>query len=277
MKSSALKTLLFSLLLVAAAPSFAHEEKMQAGAENITPKELGDVGITEHLGDKVDLKLKFTDENGKQVALGDFFHTGKPVVLDLAYYSCPGLCNYHLNGFSEGLKASTLIPGRDYEWVVVSFDDKEKPELAKEKKKNMIAAFGRVEADSGWHFLTGDKANIDALAKQVGFSYRWVPEDKQFAHASAAYIVTPDAKISRYLKGVQFDPQTIKFSLLEAKGGGVSNIVDSLILYCFHYDAKAAKYSLQIMGIARIAGALMVLLLFAVIGPNLLKNRKSEK
>ncbi len=277
MKYSAFKNLLFSLLLVAAAPSFAHEEKMQPGPENITPKELGDVGIIEHLGDKVDLNLKFTDENGKQVALGDFFHTGKPVVLDLAYYACPGLCNYHLNGFSEGLKSSTLIPGRDYEWVVVSFDSKEKPELAKEKKKNMIAAFGRVEADSGWHFLTGDPANIDALAKQVGFSYRWVPEDKQFAHASAAYIVTPDAKISRYLKGVQFDPQTIKLSLLEAKGGGVSNVVDTLILYCFHYDAKAAKYSLQIMGIARIAGALMVLLLIAVIGPNLWKNRKSEK
>ncbi len=277
MNSSALKSLFVSLLLVAGSSSFAHIEKLKPGAENETPKELTDVGITEHLGEHVDLDLKFKDEAGKEVALRDFFHSGKPVVLDLAYYACPGLCNYHLNGFSEALKTASIVPGRDYEWVVVSFDSSEKPELAALKKKNMISAFGRVEADHGWHFLTGEKANIDALAKQVGFSYHWVAEDKQFAHASAAYILTPDAKISRYLKGVQFDPQTIKFSLIEAKGGGVSNVVDTLILYCFHYDAKASKYSLQIMGIARIAGALMVLILFAVIGPNLLKNRKSEK
>ena len=269
------KILIILLLACVFQLAFAREAKMEPGAENETPKELNGVGIVEHLGEKVDLNLKFTDETGKQVTLGEFFHSGKPVVLDLAYYACPGLCNFHLNGFSEALKSSDLIPGKDYEWVVVSFDTNEKPDLAQAKKKNMVAAFGRVEAAQAWHFLTGDKANIDALAKQVGFSYHWVAEEKQFAHASAAYVVTPDAKISRYLKGVQFDSQTVKLALIEARGGGISNVVDSLILYCFHYDAKASKYSLQIMNIARMAGALTALLLAIVIIPNILKKRKA--
>ncbi len=274
MNRYSLKILIILLLACVFQLAFAREAKMEPGAENATPKELDGVGITEHLGQKIDLGLKFNDEAGKQVALGEFFHSGKPVVLDLAYYACPGLCNFHLNGFSDGLKASGLVAGKDYEWVVVSFDTNEKPELAQTKKKNMVAAFGQVEAANGWHFLTGEKQNIDALAKQVGFSYHWVPEEKQYAHASAAYIVTPDAVISRYLKGVVFDPQTVKLSLMDARSGGVSSVVDSLILYCFHYDAKASKYSLAIMNIARIAGALMVLILMIVIIPNILKKRK---
>ena len=274
MKRHHFKILIALLLACLANLAFAGEPKLKPGAENETPKELSDIGITEHLGEKIDLNLKFVDETGKQVLLGDFFKSGKPVLLDLAYYGCPGLCNYHLNGFSEGLKKLSLTPGKDYEWVVVSFDSNEKPALAQSKKKNMQAAFGRVEASQGWHFLTGDKAQIDALAKQVGFTYKWVPEEKQFAHASAAYVITPEAKISRYLKGIEFDPQTIKLSVLEARGGGVSSIVDTLILYCFHYDAKASKYSLALMNIVRIAGALTAFLLLIVVLPNVVRNRK---
>ena len=283
MKKQTFKLLILSLALAmtgASSSSFAHDEKMEPGAENATPKELADVGITEHLGEKVDLGLTFKDEDGKTVALGNFFHSGKPVVLDLAYYACPGLCNYHLNGFSEGLKTSRLTPGKDYEWVVVSFDPREKPDLAKAKKKNMVAAFAttgerNMQAQEGWHFLTGEKANIEALAKQVGFSYHWVEEEKQFAHASAAYIVTPDATISRYLKGVMFDPRTLKLSLMEAQSGAVSKVVSSLILYCFHYDAKAAKFTFAAMSAARILGALTALILFIFIVPNILKKRKA--
>lgn len=259
--------------------SQAHLEKLKPGAENVTPQVLEDIGITEHLGSKIDLGLSFIDEAGATVTLRDFFKSGKPVILDLAYYGCPGLCNYHLNGFAEGLQKSTLVPGKDYEWVIVSIDPKEKSDIARDKKQNMIKTFaaGRVEANQSWHFLTGEKTNIDALAKQVGFAYKWVEEDKQYAHASAAYVVTPEAVIARYLKGVMFNPQTIRFSLIEAKSGAVSTIVDSLILYCFHYDAKASKYSLQIMNIVRIAGALTALLILILVVPNILKNRRREK
>ncbi len=260
--------------------SNAQLQKLDPGAENVTPKVLEDVGITEHLGSKVDLGLSFTDESGAKVTLGDYFKSQKPVILDLAYYGCPGLCSYHLNGFAEGLKDSHMTPAHDYQWVIISIDPKEKSSIAKDKKQNMITAFAgttKTQANEGWHFLTGDKANIDALAKQVGFSYKWVEEDKQYAHASAAYVVTPEAQIARYLKGVTFNPQTIKFSVLEAKSGAVSTIVDSLILYCFHYDAKASRYSLQIMSIVRIAGALTALLILIVILQNIMKNRRREK
>ncbi len=277
MKSHHFKILIILLLACVAHLALARESNLKAGTENETPKEFDGLAIVEHLGEKVDPNLIFTDENGAKVKLGDFFKAGRPVLLDLAYYACPGLCNYHLNGLSEGLKGIDLVPGKDYDWVVVSFDIKEKPPLAKAKKDNMVAAFGRVGAAEGWHFLTGDKNSVDALAKQVGFSFRWAPEEKQFAHASAAYVVTPDEKISRYLKGVQFDSQTLKLSLIEARGGGISNVVDSLMLFCFHWDNKTGKFSPAVMKIARIAGALTALLLLVVILPNVLKNRRFGK
>ena len=94
MKRHHFKILIALLLACLANLAFAGEPKLKPGAENETPKELSDIGITEHLGEKIDLNLKFVDETGKQVLLGDFFKSGKPVLLDLAYYGCPGLCNY---------------------------------------------------------------------------------------------------------------------------------------------------------------------------------------
>ena len=55
----------------------------------VTPPQLQGVGVDEHLGRPVDLNLTFIAENGYPVALKDFFHKGKPVILDLIYYPCP--------------------------------------------------------------------------------------------------------------------------------------------------------------------------------------------
>src|SRR6186713_2242760 len=62
------------------------------------------VGIEEHLGKKVDLALTFKNEKGEEIPLSTYFHTKKPVLLTLVYYSCPGLCNFHLNGLNDIFK-----------------------------------------------------------------------------------------------------------------------------------------------------------------------------
>lgn len=247
------------------------------GPLNETPKELEGIGITDKLGDKLDTTLVFKNEKGDELQLASFFHSNKPVILDLAYYGCPSLCNYHLNGVGEALKHLDMKAGKDYEFVVISFDHKEKSDLAQDKKESMIEAYGRVESQEGWHFLTGSEENIKKLADQLGFAFKWVEEEKQFAHASAAYIITPEGIISRYLKGITFKPQSFKLALIEARSGGVSSIVDNLILYCFHYDAKASKYSLAIMNIVRLVGAFTAFVLMMLVIPYWMKNRRKEK
>ncbi len=243
---------------------------------NVLPHQLEGVGITEKLGARVDMGLVFTNEAGEKVTLGDYFRRGKPVMLSLAYYSCPNLCNYHLNGVKDALREMNWTLGKEFEYVVVSIDPAETPKLAAEKKANYLKAYGRVGAENGWHFLVGEEASVRALADQVGFQYRWDEESRQWAHSAAAIILTPSGDISRYLFGIHFEPQTMRLSLVEAGQGNVGSLVDKLILYCFHYDPKASKYTLYAMNVMRGGAALVVLVLLAFMTPFWLRQRRSN-
>ncbi len=212
------------------------------------PKELTDVGITEHLGSQISVNdLHFKDEEGKDVTIGNYLSRGRPVILAMVYYECPNLCNMLLNGLSDGLKnlSSSLdwTPGNQFDIVAVSINPREKPELAAKKKAAYVKAYGRPETAKGWHFLTGEDDQIKKLAAQVGYGYRWVKEDEQYAHASAIYMLTPEGKISRYLYGIEFSPKDLRLALLEASNGKIGNVIDRILLFCYHYDPKVGKYS----------------------------------
>lgn len=275
----ALATLAFSAALSMAFTSVAQgREFIQVeGAPNEVPRPLRDVGISEHLGSKVDLTLRFRDETGREVALGEYFNPARPVLLSLAYYSCPNLCNFHLNGMTDGLKQMNWTIGREFQYVVVSIDPKETSAVASAKKANYLKAYGRLEAAKGWHFLTGDEAAVRALAKQIGFNYHWDEESQQWAHSAAAYVLTPNGEISRYLYGIVFDPQTVRLSLVEASNGLVGSLVDRLILYCFHYDPKASKYTLFAFNVMRGGAILIALVLVAFLLPFWRRQRKEAR
>jgi protein SCO1 len=246
----------------------------EGGVENELPKQLNNVGITEHLGDSVDLNLKFKDETGAVVPLRSFFKGHKPVLLSLAYYSCPSLCNFHLNGLNDAFKKMKNPVGTDFEFVVISIEPKETPALAARKKEAYLNAYGRTEGNSGWHFLVGDQDQIAQLAKQVGFNYHWDAKENQYAHASAAYMLTPEGRISRYLYGIVFDPETLRLSAIESSSGKIGTIVDRLILFCFHYDPSGSKYTLYAFNMVRIGGALMIAVLAAFLIPFWLRSRR---
>ncbi len=93
------------------------------------------------------------------------------MVLVLAYYRCPMLCTLVLNGVAHAMREMPLVPGRIIEVVTVSFDPRETPELAAEKKKNYVALYGRAGGAEGWHFLTGKTEPIRRLTSAVGFRY----------------------------------------------------------------------------------------------------------
>lgn len=243
-------------------------------SQNVVPHQLEGIGITEKLGSKVDMSLAFTNEAGERVTLGDYFRRGKPVMLSLAYYNCPSLCNYHLNGVSDSLRQMKLTPGNDFEYLVISIDPKETPALAAAKKENYIKAYGRMGAEKGWHFLVGEEASIHALADQVGFKFRWDEQSEQWAHSAAAIVMTPGAEISRYLPGVYFEPQTMRLSLVEAGQGKVGTLMDKLILNCFMFDPNASKYTLNAMYVMRAGAILIVLVLIAFLTPFWFRQRR---
>ena len=223
------------------------------------PPALEGVGIDQKLNAQAPLDLTFRDEYGRPVRLAGYFGE-RPVLLALVYYQCPMLCTQILNGVEMSLKAISFNPGRDFEVVVVSFDPSDTPELAGAKKRNYLRRYGRPDTANGWHFLTGEQANIKTLADAVGFRYRWDPATKQFAHASGIYLLTPEGRISRYFYGVDYPPRDVRLGLIEASQRKIGNAVDALLLFCYHYDPATGKYGALVMNMLRLgAGAFLVL------------------
>jgi len=225
---------------------------------------LKQVNVEQKLGNQIPLDLKFRDESGREVRLAEYFGKGKPVALTLVYYECPMLCNQVLNGEVGAFQALSFTPGKEFEAVTVSFDERERPELAAKKKETYLKRYRREGSDAGWHFLTGDKASIDALSESVGFRYVWDEESKQFAHASAIMVITPEGKLSHYFYGIDYSPKDLRLALVEASEGKIGSPVDALILYCYHYDPVTGKFA-PVMAVLRAAGVLTVIGLAALI------------
>jgi cytochrome oxidase Cu insertion factor (SCO1/SenC/PrrC family) len=125
---SAFAKVLLSLALATSVNyAFAQAERLGEGegTPNERPKQLENVGITEQLGKSIDPNIPFKDDRGNDVTIGSYLGKDKPVLLSLAYYNCPGLCNFHLNGMVDALKEVPLKMGKDFDYVVVSFDSKE--------------------------------------------------------------------------------------------------------------------------------------------------------
>ena len=240
------------------------------------PSEFKDIGIKENLGGSLDLTEKVRNEKGELVTLGTFFDGHRPVILSPVYFACPGLCNYHMNGLTEALKEVDWTPGQKFQVIALSFDAKETPELASKKKEAYMKMYNRPGSEEGFHFLTADADTLKRITGAAGFTYRWDEEQKQWAHGSAAIVLTPDGKIARYLHGIIFDAPTIKMALNEAGQGKVGGFVDQMIWLCFHYDPHLSKYTLYAARIMQIGGALMVLLMAAFLVPAWLRSRRLD-
>ncbi len=227
-------------------------------AEQPLPRELEGVGVEEKLGAAVDLNLAFTAENGYPVTLKQYFHKGRPVILNLVYYNCPMLCNLVMNGQTSALRELPWTPGEDYEIVAISIDPSETFALAGKKKQVYLAQFDRPAP--GWHFLVDRDGDAKRLAEQVGFHYRYDERQRQFIHAAAIMVLTPEGKVSRYLYGIRFRPRDLRLALTEAAQSRFG-LSDRFLLFCFHYDPHSRSYVLFATNLMRMGGALVVLAL----------------
>jgi len=228
------------------------------------PAALRGIEIEQRLNSAIPLDLAFRDETGRAVRLGDYFGS-RPVVLALVYYNCPMLCTQVLNGLTSALGVISLDAGRDFDVVAVSFDERERPADAAAKKVAYVSRYRRPAGDRGWHFLTGEKSSIAALAAAVGFRFRYDGDRDQFAHASPIYVLTPAGRLSRYFYGIEYPPRDLRLGLIEASERRIGTPVDRVLLYCFHYDPKTGKYGAVVIHIVRLAAGATVLGLAAAV------------
>ncbi len=227
--------------------------------------ELEGVTILDKLDSQLPLDATFVDDNGKTIAFRDVLPKDRPIILQLGYLKCPMLCSLVMNALVRGLNGVDWTAGDQFDIVSISINPDEKPDLAAAKKVGYVAEYGRAGSAKGWHFLTGDEANIRKIADAVGFQYRKQPSG-EFSHAAAVFLVTPGGRLSRVLYGVKYEPADIRMSLLEASEGKIGTTLDRIILWCHIYDPNAGGYVLLAMRIMQIGGALMLLLLGGGLG-----------
>lgn len=227
---------------------------------NARPPKLENVGIEQHLNAQIPPDLTFHDETGKTVRLGDYFGK-KPIILNLVYFKCTMLCGELLQGMTGAMRLIKFDVGNQFDVLTVSFDPRETPQIAAEKKADYVKRYGRPGAADGWHFLTGSPDSINALTKAVGFQYHYDPKLDQFAHATAIMVLTPQGKISRYFYGIDFPPKDLRLGLVEASEEKIGNPVDAVLLYCYHYDPTTGKYGAVISNILRLAAAFTIVIL----------------
>jgi protein SCO1 len=240
------------LLSLWAIPAQAHNEDR--------PLALRDVTLDQKLGEQVPLRLRFHDETGRTVSLGDYFGK-RPVILTLVYLKCQDLCPLVLDGLVRSLRALSFTAGNQFDVLMVSFDPQDTPVLAAAKRNDLIKQYARPQAPNGWHFLTGNQSDIQGLTQAVGFRANYEAEKDRYDHATGLILLTPQGKIARYFYGIEFSPRDLRLGLIEAATEKIGSPIDQLLLFCYHYDPTTGKYGLLITRVIRLAAIVTVLAL----------------
>ncbi|MEP6754519.1 MAG: SCO family protein [Chthonomonadales bacterium] len=242
----------------------------------VNPK---DVGLDQFLDAQVPLDASFLDESGKAVKIGDYLGK-KPVLLNMIFYKCQGVCMRELEGIVSLLRDQqmSLTPGKDFEIVTVSINPKETPADASIKKLEYIDLLKRPELSAGWHFLTGADPEIKRLAASVGFRYSYNPKTDQFAHPAGIILLTPQGKISRYFMQTVYPAKDVRLGMVEAGSGKIGSLTDKFVLNCiYQYDPTSGRYGLAIIKLLRLCGGLTVAILAgSILLMSMRSGRKAE-
>lgn len=237
--------------------------------------------IDDRTGNYLPRDMELTDSSGRRVQLGDYFDGQRPVIVQLAYYRCPKLCGDITQGMVRSMRelAQQLRLGEDYQILTISFDSRETSTLALANKEAVIDVLGRdVPPESvrnGWSFFVAEDHQLRRLTEAMGYRLLWLAEVEQYSHPAAIVICAPDGKISRYLYGVSYDTQTVRLSLIDASQGTITpSLKDQFILSCFDYDPEIGRYTPVAIKLMRLAGAVTVLMLAALIGFMVLAERR---
>jgi protein SCO1/2 len=225
-----------------------------------------EIGIIERLGDTIPLNLWFLNETSDTVTLGQLIN--KPTILFFVYFDCPNLCSPLMDGVADMVSKLDFTLGKDYQIITISFNTKDTPEKARQKKENFVQKISK-ENQRAWIYLTGVQNNIDAITAAIGYKYK--AQGLDFAHASAIFVLSPHGKITRYLYGLTFLPFDVKMAIVEAQKGLARPTINKVLEYCFAYNPGSKTYTLQV---TRIIGSITILIALIVFAKLLLKRRK---
>jgi protein SCO1/2 len=217
------------------------------------------------------------DWEGKPFQLSSVLDGRRPAVLTLVYYDCPMLCGLILSGAAEAMRKNGLVLGEDFSAVTLSFDPRERPAQAAERRRGYLQSLGLPDQPGRhWPFLVATGEASRAVADAVGFHYAYDEARKEWAHVAAIFVLTPDGRVSRYLYGIEFPPKDFRLAVVEASEGKVGTSFDRLLLTCYRYDPASRRYEPYAWGFVRAGAALVLLALTALIAGLVWRERRAK-
>ncbi len=220
-----------------------------------------EVGIVEHLGEKIANDIFLINEVGDRVNL--LAQIDKPTALVFVYFKCPGICSPLLDGLTGLIETSDLNISKDYQVLTISFDPRETIDLAKKKKKNYQDLIHDKNTDEGWRFFVADSVNIAKATHSVGFKYN--KAGNEFTHAATVVILGPDGTITRYLNGTYFLPYEFQLAIKEANKGQTGPTIKKVLEYCYSYDPVGRTYVFNMTAVTASVTIFMALLIFLLL------------
>lgn len=247
-----------------------------AASPKNAPPNRADVGIDQKLGEKLPLDARFRDESGRDVQLGEYFHS-RPVVMALIFYRCAGSCSEILNDATKTFNdMKNLTAGTDYDFLAISIHPKETPELARAKKSTYLDMYRRPGAERGYHFLTGTEQNIRKVTNAIGFKYTYNAQKDLITHPAGLYVLTPNGEISRYFYGVGYTSKLVDRAIVDARASKIGARAEPKFFGCFQVDPVTRQMTVNVINLLKVVGIATVLiyLLFVVVS---LRNSKMPK
>jgi protein SCO1 len=242
--------------------------------QDTTSEKPPEVGIAEKLGQTLPLDAEFYDESGNLVPLRSLVN--KPTILTFVYFQCPGICTPLLTEVSRIVDKMDLEPGKDYRIITISFDHRDTPELASDKKDNYLSSISRPVSPDAWRWLTGDSVTIRKVTGAAGFYYKRAGND--WIHTGTLIILSPEGKVTRYIYGIQYLPFDVKMALLEASNGTVSPTIAKFLTFCYSYDPQGHRYTFNVLQVSMVVILILVgffVLLFIVIPRKKLREKEA--
>ena len=227
-----------------------------------------EVGVVEHLGATLPLDLKFTNDKSEPVTLRQLIN--KPTILSFVYFDCPGLCSPLLEGVGDVIRKTDMDLGKDYQVITISFNYRDTPQKAKEKKTRFVERYSKGH-EAGWIFLTTDSVTIYKITHATGFITKAVGLD--FVHPSAIIAISPQGKITRYLYGVTFQPIDFKMALIEANKEQPRPSIQKVLMMCYSYDPQGQRYTLDVL---KVTGILILFFIIVFVIVYLIKPKKKK-
>ncbi|TPE51051.1 SCO family protein [Amaricoccus solimangrovi] len=229
---------LLALLLALAAPPAAAFDALR------------DATIDARPGATIPLDRPFRDESGRRVTLAELAD-GRPIVLAPVLHDCPNICDVSLAGLAQAIGGQSYRPGRDFALVAFGIDPKETPETAAASLDRLRGAFPGLGPITG---LTGAAPDIAAVTEALGYRYAWDPDIGEYAHISAAAVLTPDGRLAAWLRGIAPEPADLRLALTDAGQGKLGSWGDQILLLCYHYDPKTGEYGSIVTTLLRAGG-----------------------